>query len=245
MICEDVKRLLAERAAKYEKAEYFERDPSFFMRNAAGGEENREATAFVASVLSFGRIDQFMPKIAWIVELARGDVSGWVSSGAYAKDFRADDTRAFYRFFTYADMRAFFDSYRKTGRLKNLVASRDAKDAISAICAALGGAVVPRRPVSACKKLCMFVRWMARSGSEVDCGIWADAIDRRTLIMPLDAHVVSESRRLGLMDIKSPSMRTAIALTDVMREVFPDDPLKGDFALFTPSREKDSGLCSR
>jgi len=92
--------------------------------------------------------------------------------------------------------------------------------------------VIPKNTQSSCKRLCMFLRWMVRIGSPVDIGLWSDIIDRRTLIMPLDTHVVQEARRLGIIDIKTPSMAAALKLTEKMSEIFPDDPLKGDFALF-------------
>lgn len=78
----------------------------------------------------------------------------------------------------------------------------------------------------------MFLRWMVRDGSPVDLGLWSDIMDRRTLIMPLDTHVVQESLRMGLLKSRTASMGTARRLTDAMLEIFPDDPLKGDFALF-------------
>ena len=44
----EVKRLLDKYAAKYEKAEFLDGDPSRFMHLVAGA-ANQEATAFVAS----------------------------------------------------------------------------------------------------------------------------------------------------------------------------------------------------
>ena len=73
---------------------------------------------------------------------------------------------------------------------------------------------------------------MVRDGSPVDLGIWSDIIDRKTLIIPMDTHVIQEANRLGLLQSKAASMSTAIRLTDSLRKIFPDDPLKGDFALF-------------
>lgn len=78
----------------------------------------------------------------------------------------------------------------------------------------------------------MFLRWMVRSGSPVDIGLWSDFIDRRTLVMPLDTHVMQQSRRLGLLKGSCTSMCAARKLTASLAEVFPDDPLRGDFALF-------------
>ncbi|MBF1551868.1 MAG: DUF2400 family protein, partial [Prevotella salivae] len=62
--------------------------------------------------------------------------------------------------------------------------------------------------------------------------LWNDIIDQRTLIMPLDTHVIQEANRLGLIKTKSTSMKVACELTEKLRKIFPEDPLKGDFALF-------------
>ena len=64
------------------------------------------------------------------------------------------------------------------------------------------------------------------------CLIRNDVIDKRTLIIPMDTHVLQEASRLGLLKSKTASMSSAIKLTDKLRKVFPDDPLKGDCALF-------------
>ena len=78
----------------------------------------------------------------------------------------------------------------------------------------------------------MFMRWMVRDGSPVDLGLWSDIIDKRTLIIPMDTHVMQEANRLGLLKSKTATMATAMKLTESLRAVFPEDPLKGDFALF-------------
>jgi uncharacterized protein (TIGR02757 family) len=78
----------------------------------------------------------------------------------------------------------------------------------------------------------MFLRWMVRDNSPVDLGLWSSFVDKRTLIMPMDTHVVSEAVKLNLLTSRCASMNAARRLTEAMREVFPTDPLKGDFALF-------------
>jgi uncharacterized protein (TIGR02757 family) len=78
----------------------------------------------------------------------------------------------------------------------------------------------------------MFLRWMVRTNSPVDLGLWADFIDCRSLIIPLDTHVLQQSERLGLITSKTASMTAARKLSAVLATIFPDDPLKGDFALF-------------
>jgi uncharacterized protein (TIGR02757 family) len=78
----------------------------------------------------------------------------------------------------------------------------------------------------------MFLRWMVRDGSPVDLGLWSDRIDRRTLVMPLDTHVVRQAVRLGLLPSPCASMAAARRLSSALAQVFPEDPLRGDFALF-------------
>ena len=73
---------------------------------------------------------------------------------------------------------------------------------------------------------------MVRDGSPVDLGLWSSFIDKRSLIIPMDTHVLQEANRLGLITSKTASMAAARKLTARLAEIFPDDPLKGDFALF-------------
>ena len=82
------------------------------------------------------------------------------------------------------------------------------------------------------KRWNMFLRWMVRDGSPVDLGLWSGFIDKRTLVIPMDTHVLQEACRLGLLESKTASMSAARKLTARLALIFPDDPLKGDFALF-------------
>lgn len=247
----ELARRLREYAAAYETAEFFQRDPSRFMREAKAAGASAascEATAFVASSLSFGSIDQFLPRIRSIVDAARGDVDRWIRDGAFEDFAHSGDRRCFYRYVTWDALNAFLRAYRRVmnahGTLGEFVrANSDGEcfGAVKAICAAFAGSgaglLVPANATSACKRLCMFMRWMGRAGSPVDLGLWADFLDRRTLIVPLDVHVMHEARALGLATSANATMPAALKLTALMSEVFPDDPAKGDFALFGHSRE--------
>lgn len=237
----DTAALLRRLAAKYETAAFIDQDPVRYARAAGGSIANREATAFVAASLSYGSRTQFLPKIGEIVDLAAGDVAGWIARGGYRANFDAGDSGSFYRLFSHAAMRRLFDSMAAliaghgsiSGFLRGEGADTGPK-AIDALCRAFAGCapVVPRDSTSACKRLCMFLRWMARDGSPVDIGLWSDWLDKRTLVMPLDVHVMRQAVRLGLARSSTASMRNARAITMKMLEVFPDDPLKGDFALY-------------
>ena len=242
MIDSATKRLLKRYAAKYETAEFLNGDPSWFMHQVEG-DANREATAFVASCLSFGSRRQFLPKIQCLLDCADGDIDAWLRKGGFERDFSCGCGDCFYRFFTHGHMHGFFRAYRalleRDGTLGGYVkreANGDGYAAVSAICRhfaeAGSDAVVPKNAQSACKRVCMFLRWMVRDGSPVDLGLWSGFIDRRSLVVPLDTHVLQQSVRLGLLDGGASSMGAARRLTAKLAEVFPDDPLKGDFALF-------------
>lgn len=238
----DLVRLLRDCADRYETAAFLDGDPSRFM-HCVEGSRNKEATAFVASCLSFGARSQFLPRIQWIVDSAKGDVDKWIRTGAFECDVPPDASRCFYRFFTFRAMNAFLREYRRlmadSGTLGEFVRTRcggDAVGAVRAICGRFGGdscgSVVPKDASSACKRVCMFLRWMVRGSSPVDIGLWADIIDKRTLVVPLDTHVLQEACRLGLLKSRVASMSAARRLTAALAEAFPDDPCRGDFALF-------------
>ncbi len=85
---------------------------------------------------------------------------------------------------------------------------------------------------SACKRINMFLRWMVRKDDQgVDFGIW-HSLKSSDLICPLDVHVSRTARKLGLITRKQDDWLTAESLTENLRNLDPDDPVKYDFALF-------------
>jgi uncharacterized protein (TIGR02757 family) len=61
---------------------------------------------------------------------------------------------------------------------------------------------------SACKRLCMYLRWMVRKDSaKVDFGIWP-SISAAELCLPLDVHTGNVSRKLGLLKRKQNLMKS-------------------------------------
>ena len=82
----------------------------------------------------------------------------------------------------------------------------------------------------AMKRLNMFLRWMVRKGP-VDLGIW-EFMQPKDLLIPLDVHVARVSREMGLLSRKSNDFKAVIELTNALKEISPDDPVKYDFAMF-------------
>lgn len=233
--------LLVRYAMQYETKDFLHGDPSWWMHQVSG-KDNQEAMAFMASCLSYGSRKQFMPKIEWLLEKSGGEPHHWVESGEFSHFLKAGDNSCFYRLYTVGNMNSFLQAYStllaEHGTLGNYVRRNASSgfEAVAAICNYFSSkgvsVIIPKDTTSACKRVCMFLRWMVRTDSPVDLGLWGDFIDRRTLIIPLDTHVLSQSVRLGLLNCKTASMSTARRLTQTLSEIFPDDPLKGDFALF-------------
>jgi uncharacterized protein (TIGR02757 family) len=85
---------------------------------------------------------------------------------------------------------------------------------------------------STCKRINMFLRWMVRKDNcGVDFGAWK-TIAPSQLVCPIDLHVARVAKRLGILKRKQIDWQAAIELTDYLRKLDRDDPVKYDLALF-------------
>lgn len=185
--------------------------------------------------------------------------AAWVMSGDYRNSLvppESEPDKKFYRFYSYEDMYVFFDEIQQILRISGSFGrffreswedmrpteTREGKAGIDVpsyytLDRIIGDAfsssvIVPKGKNSANKRIHMFLRWMVRRNSPVDLGLWT-WYNPKFLVMPLDVHVMQEGIRLGLLSENAKADRkTAILLTEKMKEIWPDDPCKGDFALF-------------
>jgi uncharacterized protein (TIGR02757 family) len=67
-------------------------------------------------------------------------------------------------------------------------------------------------------------------------GLWKN-IDKKDLIIPLDTHTFKISQKLGLLTRKTYDLKSAILITDKLKEFDIDDPIKYDFALYRIGQE--------
>lgn len=85
---------------------------------------------------------------------------------------------------------------------------------------------------SSCKRLNMFLRWMVRQDDKgVDFGIWKN-ISPSQLICPIDLHVARVAKKLNILKRKQTDWQAAMELTEYLRTLDRNDPVKYDFALF-------------
>lgn len=90
---------------------------------------------------------------------------------------------------------------------------------------------------SSAKRMCMYLRWMVRKdSSKVDFGIWN--ISPSVLYCPLDLHSARTARVLGLLLRNQNDWKAVEELTQNLRLLDPQDPVKYDFALFGMSVNK-------
>jgi uncharacterized protein (TIGR02757 family) len=85
---------------------------------------------------------------------------------------------------------------------------------------------------STCKRLNMFLRWMVRADeNKVDFGIWK-RIPMSELFIPFDVHVERFARKLHLIKREKKDWETVKELTNNLKLIDPDDPIRFDYALF-------------
>lgn len=229
-------------AEQYETAEFIQSDP-VQIPHRYDSRVNIEISAFVTAWIAWGSRKQIIQKADFIDrEIFKGApyhyIVGTDTQGAAPewKQYKGSKEN-FYRTFTYADFHdlcaRLFDVYSKFENMEKALQAQPGGRPLEQLQRLFGDVkgVPDMETKSGCKRLCMFLRWMCRHGSPVDFGLWT-ICDPRNLIIPLDTHVHKQALRLGLVKRRTPDLQTAIEITDRFAEIFPDDPTKGDFALF-------------
>lgn len=215
-------------AEEYHCSDFIAADPVQFPHRYTV-KEDIEISGLLTAVLSFGNRIQILKKADELDRIMGHAPLTYVLSGKWRDDFPESDGRSFYRMLSYADVRGYFEKlYRVYAAGKTLEdALKEYKGIpMQQLCSFLG--VSDRSPQ---KKLNMFLRWMIRTGSPVDFGIWS-TMSASQLVIPLDTHVCRVAYQLGLTESASFSLSNAKKITAALEKVFPGDPCLGDFALF-------------
>lgn len=234
-------------ADRFETEAFINDDPSWFMHQTSEPRE-QETAAFLAMCLSYGSRKQFMPKIAQLLQMADGKPYEWIAGGRYEEDIKPT-SQCFYRLYTCNDIHrlltALHDLFHQYGSLGTMAKESathatnnctDVESVLVALATFFRGhgikGLVPSPYTSACKRPCMFLRWMVRDKSPVDLGLWSSFIDKAHLYIPLDTHVMQTAARLKITSAKSAGWKAVIRLTQQMSMVFPGDPARADYALY-------------
>ena len=230
-------------ADKYETRDFLKRDPSQFMHRYQSPLD-QETVAFLAASLSFGRREQILLHIERVLQKCQDSPYEWIISGKF-NTFFIESEKSFYRMYSYKDMRILCkrlqEIFLKSGSMGTYI--KEKKDNFPYLFMAIQDSfpkecrIIPSGKQSASKRIQMFLRWMVRKNSPVDLGLW-DCYQASDLIIPLDTHVMQEATKLKLLSasasgkVRAASLKTALELTAELALAFPQDPVRGDYALF-------------
>ena len=231
-------------ADEYEVSSFCDNDPVQFPRYYVPDKPmtewsfeefaNIEIMAVIASWLAYGNRKSIISACENVKEMF-GNSPYHNLKHVYDRYVGSRDS--FYRFYTYSDLAILcgrlYHLY-EDGLLVHQISSKlNSNQSIVSILIDMfyGVTGFPISEKSACKRLCLLLRWMVRNESCVDIGIWHN-LRRENILIPLDTHVHKMALELGLTKRKQADMKTAVEITNAMREVFPNDPARGDFALF-------------
>ena len=218
---------LIEWAHKYNDPQYFQEDPIVFPKHFAGMYVSDKAkladieiAALLSSHLAWGRRSMIVRDCNRMFDEMDWKPYEYVMGGEYR-----DEDASMHRTIKWSDFAAI------CRRLKDIYSDLDSIEGLTdtEIRVKIFGQKEDRKAPN--KKISMMRRWLVRDDGKVDIGVWKNT-DKRDLILPLDVHVYNQAADLGLTRRKQKDIVTAQEITDAFREIFPDDPCLGDFALF-------------
>ena len=222
-----VKETLIEWAEKYNDPQYFTEDPIIFPKHFAGkyaaGEAalaDVEIAALLAGHLAWGRRVMIVRDCNRMLDEMCWRPYDYVMNGEYR-----DENVSMHRTIKWHDFAAI------CRRLKDIYTATDSIEGMSDMeirCRIFGQKEDRKAPN---KKISMVKRWLVRDDGKVDLGVWKKS-DKKDLILPLDVHVYTQATALGLTARKQKDLLTAVEITEAFKEIWPEDPCKGDFALF-------------
>ena len=217
------KEMLMDWAVTYNDPVYVAEDPIAFPRQMlerGGSLQDVEIAAVFAAHFAWGRRSMIVRDCERLMDEMQWRPMDYVAAG----DWRCDETSA-HRTIKWSEVA------RICSRLRDWYGTHPSLEELSPSqmrCTIFGQKEDPK---AANKKINMLRRWMVRRDGKVDLGLWENS-SPAGLIIPLDVHVYNQAQALGLTDRKAKDITTALQITDAFRELWPEDPLLGDFALF-------------
>ena len=224
---QSLKETLIGWAHEYNDPKYFQEDPIIFPTRFAQMYRTGEAcladveiSALLASHLAWGRRSMIVRDCGRMLDEMGWKPYEYVMNG----EFRDEDV-SLHRTIKWSDFAAI------CGRLNSIYSSRNSIEGLTdtEIRCSIYGQKEDRKAPN--KKISMMRRWLTRDDGKVDLGVWKKS-EKSALILPLDVHVYEQATALGLTCRRQKDLATAVEITEAFKEIWPEDPCKGDFALF-------------
>ena len=214
-------------AEEYNDPKYFQEDPIIFPTRFARAYEAGQASladveisSLLSAHLAWGRramivrdCDRMFEEMAW-------RPYDYVMNGEYR-----DENASLHRTIKWSEFAGI------CSRLRDIYSGCSSLEGLSDMdfrCRIFGQKEDRKAPN---KKISMMRRWLVRDDGKVDLGVWKES-SPQDLILPLDVHVYEQASALGLTSRRQKDIVTAREITEAFREIWPEDPCKGDFALF-------------
>ena len=214
-------------AEEYNDPKYFQEDPIIFPTRFAKMHEagkasvaDVEISALLSSHLAWGRRAMIVRDCDRMFEEMSWRPFDYVMNGEYR-----DENASLHRTIKWSEFAGI------CSRLRGIYGSRSSIEGLTDMeirCWIFGQKEDRKAPN---KKISMMRRWLVRDDGKVDLGVWKES-DKTRLILPLDVHVYDQATALGLTERRQKDIVTAQEITDAFKEIWPEDPCKGDFALF-------------
>ncbi len=243
---DELKEFLDQKYYQYNTPNFIESDPiqiphSFSMR------EDIEISAFLSSTIAWGKRQMIISNAKKMIEIMGSSPYDFVMN--FNKE-KADEIPYFvHRTFQHPDfiytLASLNNIYQNYGGLKTIFESafqktQNIRETLAEFRKIFFSCNFPKRTEkhiadvakgAAGKRLNMFLMWLCRKDkSGVHFGLWN--IPQRNLMLPLDVHTATTGRKLGLITRKQNDWKTVEEITNHLRELDPEDPVKYDFALF-------------
>lgn len=228
---EELKNQLRVWAEKYNTVSFINDDPvQFPHRKRNNCKQDIEISGFITAYLSFGNRKQIIKTCNILDDMMGHSPYKYVMSKKWEKDFTKENSNSFYRMISHSQMNIIFSKlhyiYTSFPSMEDCLLEQICGTPFDRMCNLFE--ISNKSPQ---KKINMFLRWMIRRDGIVDLGIW-QKFSPSDLIIPLDTHVCRMAYTLGLTQSKSYTLSNTKTITNKLKEVFYDDPCKGDFALF-------------
>ena len=229
----DINILIKSLAEEYNNLNYFQKDPIIFPRRFAELMEKGEAilpdveiSGILSAHLAWGRRELIIRDCGRLFDEMNWKPLEYIMKGNYRSS-----NESLHRTIKWNEMAKIFSN------LKDFYNNNESMEPLSAdqIRDKIFGQKPDKRAAN--KKIHMFMRWMVRCDGVVDLGIWKSR-KASELIIPLDVHVHRSALEMGITSRKNADIITATEITEYLKGIFPDDPCKGDFALFAYSASK-------
>lgn len=236
---------------------YLDSDPLKFVHRYES-HQNKEIVALISAALAYGNVKQIFVSVEKVLNILGTDPHTYIKNfDPYSAD---DELNIFkHRFNTGKDISVlfyflkqiyeqndtmgdyFYKGYKDSDTTVENALSYFISGILSLDCSPFYKNGLPKdagvryfltspENQSACKRMNLFLRWMVRTKDDVDCGLWTK-VKPSKLVIPLDTHTARLCRYIGLTDKKNTSWKMAEEVTQKLRIMEPEDPIKYDFAL--------------